>query len=99
MVERRRLAAALARACRGEAPAPDETIAGFVRPVEPLSPESSLAEAARRMVDGRRACLPATETGGGDPRIVGLLVEGDLLRAAYAGRRGGETPSPGREDP
>jgi hypothetical protein len=37
------------------------------------------------MLDERRPCLPAVEVspGGEPPRIVGLLVEGDLLRLAY----------------
>jgi CBS domain-containing protein len=61
-------------------------IAPFVRPVEPLSPDATLQHAARRMLDDRRPCLPAVELtlGGGLPRIVGLLVEGDLLRIAYS---------------
>jgi len=87
MVSQRELArAALGHACRGDGAPSDETIAAFVRPVEPISPEAPLPEAARRMVDGQRPCLPAAESVGGAPRIVGLLVEGDLLRAAYRGR-------------
>jgi hypothetical protein len=39
------------------------------------------------MLRDQRPCLPAAEVavGGGLPRIVGLLVERDLLRIAYLG--------------
>jgi len=65
-----------------------DPITPLVRSVEPLSPDATLQEAARRMLADQRPCLPAAESdgGGGLPRIVGLLVEGDLLRIAYSAR-------------
>jgi CBS domain-containing protein len=47
-------------------------------------PDDPLPLAARRMLEGGMACLPVVETRGADERrIVGLLVESDLLRRAY----------------
>ena len=43
------------------------------------APETSLREAAKRMVDGKIGCLPVIEP---DGTLVGLVTETDLLRAA-----------------
>ncbi|MFQ5948012.1 MAG: CBS domain-containing protein [Acidimicrobiia bacterium] len=42
-----------------------------------VSPDASLKEAARRMVDGRVSGLPVTNEDGG---LVGIITEGDFLR-------------------
>lgn len=44
----------------------------------------SMVEAARRMVDAHLGCLPVVERSGDAVRMVGLVVESDLLRIAYA---------------
>ena len=49
----------------------------FVRPDTPAD------AAARRMLRLRLGCLPVCENGGDTPRLVGLLSESDLLRAAW----------------
>jgi acetoin utilization protein AcuB len=50
----------------------------YVRPATPA------IEAARRMLRLRLGCLPVCESGAGaEPRLVGLLAESDLLRAAW----------------
>ena len=48
-----------------------------------VRPETPLDEAARRMLRLRLGCLPVCENGGGTLRLVGLLTESDLLRAAW----------------
>lgn len=48
------------------------------------TPEESLVAVARRMVDGHIGCLPVVERSGEALRMVGLVVESDLLRIAYA---------------
>jgi acetoin utilization protein AcuB len=45
-------------------------------------PETPADAAARRMLRLRLGCLPVCENGG-RPRLVGLLAESDLLRAAW----------------
>jgi CBS domain-containing protein len=50
---------------------------------EPPRRDSSLAEAVRRMALDAVACMPIVEASDAGPRLVGLLVESDLLRAAY----------------
>jgi CBS domain-containing membrane protein len=45
---------------------------------------TTLAEAARRMLRLKIGCLPVVRSGLDGPRMVGLLTESDLLRAAYA---------------
>jgi acetoin utilization protein AcuB len=47
-------------------------------------PDESLVEVARRMVDARLGCLPVVERSGDALLMVGLVVESDLLRIAYA---------------
>jgi CBS domain-containing protein len=49
-----------------------------------LSPEASLSEAALRLTRLHVGCLPVVERAGGTTRLVGLVTESDLLRAAYA---------------
>lgn len=44
-----------------------------------------VAEAAARMVRSASGCLPVVEDGPAGPRLVGLVVESDLLRLAYEG--------------
>ena len=46
--------------------------------------DESLVDVARRMVDGHIGCLPVVERSGDALRMVGLVVESDLLRIAYA---------------
>ena len=58
-------------------------VASFVRPVEPVSPEALLSEAARRMLGAELPCLVAAEGAEGEQHVVGLVTEGDLLRVAY----------------
>jgi CBS domain-containing protein len=48
-----------------------------------ISPGATLAEAAARLERLRVGCLPVVEAGERGPRLVGLLTEMDLLRAAY----------------
>jgi CBS domain-containing membrane protein len=52
---------------------------------EPLTiaPEGSLEAAARRMLALRVGCLPVTTPSPRGPRLVGLVTEAGLLRAAY----------------
>ena len=45
---------------------------------------TTLADAARRMLRLKIGCLPVVRAGPGGPRLVGILTESDLLRAAYA---------------
>lgn len=63
------------------------SIAPFVRAAGPVSPEATLLEAAHRMLGDAVPCLAAVEPEG-STNLVGLLTEGDLLRAAY------QSPSP-----
>jgi len=46
-------------------------------------PDTPADEAARRMLSLHLGCLPVCEGAGGDARLVGLLAESDLLRAAW----------------
>jgi len=48
------------------------------------APSESLVEVARRMVDEHLGCLPVVEAEGDRLLMVGLVVESDLLRIAYA---------------
>jgi CBS domain-containing protein len=45
-----------------------------------IAPSATLREAARAMLERRIGCLPVVDAGG---RMVGLLTETDLMRAAY----------------
>ena len=47
-----------------------------------VTPQTPLHEAAGRMLRYRVGCLPVVTEAGG--RLVGLITESDLLRAAYA---------------
>jgi acetoin utilization protein AcuB len=49
-----------------------------------LTPEARLEEAAASLVDRDEGCLPVVEER--SERLVGILTETDLLRAAYAPR-------------
>lgn len=48
-----------------------------------VTPETDLAEAATRLYRLRVGCLPVAEPSEEGPRLVGLITESDLLRAAY----------------
>ena len=48
------------------------------------TPSESLVDVARRMVDEHLCCLPVVEEEGDRLLMVGLVVESDLLRIAYA---------------
>lgn len=48
----------------------------------------SLARAAERMLILRIGCLPVVEATDAGPRLIGLVTESDLLRAAYAPQLG-----------
>jgi CBS domain-containing protein len=51
---------------------------------EPITPDASLREAAERLSALEVGCLPVVEPSAG--RLVGILTEADLLRAAYEPR-------------
>ena len=51
-----------------------------------ISPDEPAGDAARRMCNLRVGCLPVCEDRGEGPRLVGILTESDLLRAAYERR-------------
>lgn len=48
------------------------------------SPDTTLREAAERMLRYKIGCLPVVERGPDRLELVGLITESDLLRAAYA---------------
>jgi len=81
MISHRDLAAALLERLHGGGRAAlAGSIAPWIRVGAPtVAPDTSLREAADTMVRAGLACLAAVD---GD-RLVGLLVEGDLLRAAF----------------
>lgn len=45
--------------------------------------ETTLADAARRMLRAKIGCLPVVRPGTDGPVLLGLVTESDLLRAAY----------------
>ena len=47
-------------------------------------PDTTLREAAKRMLSFKIGCLPVVEPSRDGPQLVGLVTESDLLRAAYA---------------
>ncbi len=47
-------------------------------------PDTTLREAAERMLSLKIGCLPVVERGRDGLNLVGLVTESDLLRAAYA---------------
>jgi CBS domain-containing protein len=49
----------------------------------PAVRETSLAEAVALMADAAIGCVPIVEASDAGPRLIGLVVESDLLRAAY----------------
>jgi CBS domain-containing membrane protein len=51
-----------------------------------VHPDMPADEAARRMLRLHLGCLPVCEGGSGGRRLVGLLAESDLLRAAWTQR-------------
>lgn len=48
-----------------------------------VTPDTPLRVAAARMTQLGVGCLPVVEVADGDGRLVGLVTESDLLRAAY----------------
>lgn len=52
-----------------------------------LAPDTPLERAASRLLRLRVGCLPVVDASGESPRLVGLVTESDLLRAAYAEAR------------
>ncbi|MFI5315316.1 MAG: CBS domain-containing protein [Myxococcota bacterium] len=46
--------------------------------------DTTLADAARRMLRAKIGCLPVVRPGPDGPTLCGLITESDLLRAAYA---------------
>jgi CBS domain-containing protein len=62
----------------------------MTRSVQTVSPEASLAEAAKIMLDHHISGLPVVEA---DGKVVGMLTEADLL---YRAELGTEPPPPGR---
>jgi CBS domain-containing protein len=54
----------------------------MTKDVVSVGPDTPLAEAARIMVERQIGCLPVVK---GEGRLLGLLTETDLLRAAYLG--------------
>lgn len=51
-----------------------------------LAPDTSLERAASRLLRLRVGCLPVVDASDEPPRLVGLVTESDLLRAAYEER-------------
>ena len=45
--------------------------------------ETSLRDAAQRMLHLKIGCLPVVDSGERGPVVIGLITESDLLRAAY----------------
>lgn len=52
-------------------------------PGETVGPGTSLADAARRLCRTATGCVPVVEAARSGPRLLGLVVESDLLRAAF----------------
>jgi CBS domain-containing protein len=52
------------------------------RELETVEGDVPLRDAARRMLRLRLGCLPVVEWTAQGPRLIGLVTEGDLLRAA-----------------
>jgi CBS domain-containing protein len=50
---------------------------------ETLGPDASLVEAAGRLCRTATGCVPVVEAARTGPRLLGLVVESDLLRAAF----------------
>jgi CBS domain-containing membrane protein len=64
-----------------------------------VTPDSPLAEAARLLLESGEGCLPVVDARGPAPRLLGIVTENDLLRAAYEPRPEGRgrpeaTPAP-----
>jgi CBS domain-containing protein len=81
MISHRDLArAVLERALEGGRSAVKGTIGPWVREVGAVAPDTPLGPAVEAMAREGLPCLPAVEAGS---RLVGLLTESDLLRAAF----------------
>jgi CBS domain-containing protein len=61
----------------------DTPVAQAMRPAaETVVPTTALADAAASLVRAATGCVPVVEGGGPAPRLLGLVTETDLLRAA-----------------
>jgi acetoin utilization protein AcuB len=54
-----------------------------------VSPETPLRSAARLVLESGEGCVAVVEAAGAAVRLVGILTETDLLRAAYPAASGG----------
>jgi CBS domain-containing protein len=82
----------LAESARGsERSVRDGTVAALMdgRPV-PVADDVGLAQAVGRLVESRDGCVAVVEAG--SRRLLGILTETDLLRAAYGWADGAELP-------
>jgi CBS domain-containing protein len=50
-----------------------------------VTPDTRLREAAARLCNLRVGCLPVVDGRGARARLIGIVTEADLLRAAFAG--------------
>ena len=50
-----------------------------------VTPDTRLREAAARLCNLRVGCLPVVDGRGGRARLIGIVTEADLLRAAFIG--------------
>lgn len=50
-----------------------------------VTPDTALPVAVARLVEREEGCLPVVDGAGRAPRLVAILTEADLLRAAYGG--------------
>ena len=64
-------------------PGPAAAVESVLGSAYSIAPDATLAEAAARLDRLRVGCLPVVELGEQGLRVVGLLTEMDLLRAAY----------------
>ena len=55
----------------------------LVEEAAPVTPDESLERAAARLIRDGSGCLPVVEFAAGGPRLLGIVTETDLLRAAY----------------
>jgi CBS domain-containing protein len=57
----------------------------MVRPTWAVTPDTRLREAAARLCNLRVGCLPVVDGRGARARLIGIVTETDLLRAAFVG--------------
>jgi acetoin utilization protein AcuB len=51
-----------------------------------VAPDEPLAVVARRLLEVGEGCLPVVDPSGAGPRLLGIVTENDLLRAAFEPR-------------